>query len=93
MKHQKQEGIVQKGALSKAAGALARGAYGLVREHDKGPRTPLTPFFNIPSGKSFETLYGQFRFRRSAKIFDQFAPVGFGLVRMPGFHHNLPQFK
>jgi len=46
MKHQKQEGIVQKGALSKAAGALARGAYGLVREHDKGPRTPLTPFFN-----------------------------------------------
>ncbi len=40
-------GDVQKGALSKAAGALARGAYGLVREHDKGPRTPLTPFFNI----------------------------------------------
>jgi len=41
-------GDVQKGVFSKAAGALARGAYGGVREHDKGPRTPLTPFFNIP---------------------------------------------
>jgi len=40
-------GDVQKGAFSKAAGALARGAYGLVREHDKWPRTPMTPFFNI----------------------------------------------
>jgi len=42
-----------------AAGALARGAYGSVREHDKGPtsclcelprqsqRTPLTSFFNL----------------------------------------------
>jgi len=50
-------GDVQKGALSKAAGALARGAYGLVREHDKGPRTPLTPFFNIP----LQTLIGRDR--------------------------------
>ncbi len=46
-------GDVQKGALSKAAGALARRAYGLVCEHDKGLRTPLTPFFNIPYSDSF----------------------------------------
>jgi len=49
---QEQTGNVQKGALSKAAGPFSRGAYGLVREHDKGPRTPLTPFFNIPTGKA-----------------------------------------
>jgi hypothetical protein len=39
---------VQKGASSKTAGHLARGAYTAVREHDKGPRTQLVPFFNIP---------------------------------------------
>jgi hypothetical protein len=38
---------VQKGPSGKAAGALARGAYTGVREHDKGPRTPLADFFNI----------------------------------------------
>ena len=40
-----------KKASSKAAGPLARGAYALsVREHDKGPRTPLAGFFNSPLG-------------------------------------------
>ena len=38
---------VQKGPSSKASGALARGAYTGVREHDKGPRTQLADFFNI----------------------------------------------
>jgi hypothetical protein len=38
---------VQKGPSSKAAGHLAGGAYEGVREHDKGPRTPLADFFNI----------------------------------------------
>jgi hypothetical protein len=28
-------------------GDFARGAYAGVREHDKGPRTPLAAFFNI----------------------------------------------
>ncbi len=60
MKHQKQEGIVQKGALSKAAGALAHGAYGLVREHDKGPRTPLTPFFKSPQGSRLRRCTANF---------------------------------
>ena len=41
---------VQKGPSSKAGGALARGAYTGVREHDKGPRTPLADFFNILLG-------------------------------------------
>ena len=36
---------------SKAAGPLARGAYTGVREHDKGPRTPLADFFNILLGE------------------------------------------
>ncbi len=40
---------IQKDSSSKAAGHLARGAYGSVREHDKGPRTPLASFFNILS--------------------------------------------
>ena len=38
---------VQKGPSSKAAGPLAGGAYKKVREHGKGPRTPLAAFFNI----------------------------------------------
>jgi len=38
---------VQKGPSSKAAGALARGAYTGVREHDKGSSTQLADFFNI----------------------------------------------
>ena len=29
-----------------------------VREHDKGPRTPLTPFFNIPSHEYFPVDIG-----------------------------------
>ena len=39
-------GSVQKRPSSKAAATLARGAYALVREHDKGARTPLVAFFN-----------------------------------------------
>ena len=38
--------------VSKAAGALARAAYRFVREHGKGPRTPLTDvliiLFRVP---------------------------------------------
>ena len=41
-------GSVQKGLSSKAAATLASGAYRLVREHDKGARTPLASFFNTP---------------------------------------------
>jgi len=37
---------VEKSPSSKAAGSLASGAYSLVREHDKGPRTLLADFFN-----------------------------------------------
>ena len=37
---------VQKGPSSKAAGALASGAYEGIREHDKGLRTQLADFFN-----------------------------------------------
>jgi hypothetical protein len=39
---------VQKGLSSKATATLASGAYRLVREHDKGARTPLAAFFNTP---------------------------------------------
>ena len=38
---------VQQGVVSKAAGALVRGASESVREYDKGPRTLLTPFLNL----------------------------------------------
>ena len=48
MKYQEVIGDVQKGDPSKATGPLAGGAYTVVREHDKGTRTPLGPFFNIP---------------------------------------------
>jgi len=34
--------------VRKAAGTLARAAYALVREHDKGPRTPMTDVLIIP---------------------------------------------
>ena len=38
---------VQKVPSSKAAGSLARGAYTVVHDHDKGLRTPLADFFSI----------------------------------------------
>ncbi|MEC4674165.1 MAG: hypothetical protein VST68_08240 [Nitrospirota bacterium] len=48
MKLQKQGGCskrpVQQGRRFFGAGSVQA-----VREHDKGPRTPLTPLFNIPS--------------------------------------------
>ncbi|MCH7615444.1 MAG: hypothetical protein IH978_06890 [Nitrospinae bacterium] len=49
-------GDVQKGALSKAAGALARGAYGLVREHDKGP-TCLREAATAEAGNAADALF------------------------------------
>ncbi len=73
--------------------ALWRAERTSVLEHDKGPRTPLTPFFNIPSGNSFETAFGQFRFRRPAKVYDEFTPECFGLVRLTSFLVDFPQFK
>ncbi len=39
----------------KAAAAWTSGAYGGVREHGQGARTPLAAFFNIPYQKSTET--------------------------------------
>ncbi len=48
--HRQQD--VQKGPSSKAAGALAGGAYEGVREHDKGPRTQLADFFNTLLGNT-----------------------------------------
>ncbi len=54
-------GSVQKGRSSpvlrllegKAAAAWTSGAYGGVREHDQGARTPLAAFFNILHMRKF----------------------------------------
>jgi len=40
------KGAVHKGPSSKAATAWTSGAYGGVREHGPGVRTPLAEFFN-----------------------------------------------
>jgi len=47
MKPQEQQGMFKK-VRSARPQALWRAERTGVREHDKGPRTPLTPFFNIP---------------------------------------------
>jgi len=48
MKPQKQQGMFKK-VRSARPQALWRAERMGVREHGKGPRTPLTPFFNIPT--------------------------------------------
>jgi len=48
-KTQEREGMFKKASSARPQAPLARGAYDTVREHDKGPRTPLADFFNTPS--------------------------------------------
>lgn len=40
--------MFKKAGPARPQAPLARGAYDTVREHDKGPRTPLVDFFNPP---------------------------------------------
>jgi hypothetical protein len=52
------KGAVQKGSSSKAAAAWTSGAYGGVREHGQGARTPLADFFNSPHYEEQLTMIG-----------------------------------
>jgi hypothetical protein len=51
-------GAVQKDPSSKAATAGTSGAYGGVREHGTGVRTPLAGFFNSPHYEEQLTMIG-----------------------------------
>jgi len=46
---QEEEGMFKKTVQQGRRDFGARSVHG-VREHDKGPRTPLAAFFNIPNG-------------------------------------------